>query len=194
MIAHPTYRRQVMAVDRVEKLLQKIAAAFNEHNVEYAIVEGNAVAAWVATVDEGVVRATKGVDILLRRADLGKASDALQSVDLVAVEVLGVHMFVDKENPNPKTGAHVVFADELVRPHYKHPAPDPVDSVDADGEFRVIALQRLVEMKLQAYRFVDRVHIQDIVSVGLIYDAMRNKLPDDLRDRLEQIEDATDKE
>lgn len=182
-----------MAVDRVEKLLLKIAATLNEHNLAYAIVGGNAVAAWVATVDEAAVRATKDVDILLRRADLAKVSAALQSVDLVALEVMGVHMFVDRENPNPKTGAHVLFAGELVRPHYTHPAPNPTESVDADGGFRLIALQRLVEMKLQADRFIDRAHIQDMTAVGLIDSSLRDKLPDDLRDRLEQIDAATDK-
>ena len=53
-----------MAVDRVEKLLLKIASTLDAKGLDYAIVGGNAVAAWVATVDDGAVRATKDVDIL----------------------------------------------------------------------------------------------------------------------------------
>jgi hypothetical protein len=192
MIANPNFRRQVMAVDRVEKLLTKIASTLDAKGLNYAVVGENAVAAWVATVDDGAVRATKDVDILLRRDDLAKASAALEDVDLVSIEVMGVHMFVDRDIPNPKTGAHVVFANERVRPHYAHPAPGTDDSVAADGGFRVIALQQLVEMKLQANRFVDRVHIQDMTSVGLIDQPLRDKLPDDLRTRLETIDAATE--
>ena len=43
-------------------------------------------------------------------------------------------------------------------------------------------------MKLQAHRFIDRAHIQDLLDVGLIDDAVRDSLPSDLRERLEAIE------
>ena len=66
----PDFRGQVLAVNRVERLLRKVAGALDAAGVPYAVVGGNAVAAWVMTVDEGAVRATKDVDILLRRADL----------------------------------------------------------------------------------------------------------------------------
>lgn len=177
-----------MAVDRVERLLRTVTAALNQKGIDYAIVGGNAVAAWVTTVDEGAVRATKDVDVLVRRSDLPSITAALEPVDLVPIEVLGVPMFVDRENPNPKTGAHVVFAGELVMPHYTHPAPDPADSVETADGFRLIALSRLVEMKLQAYRFIDRAHIQDLLAIGLIDAKLRDALPADLVERLKAIE------
>ncbi len=58
----------------------------------------------------------------------------------------------------------------------------------------MIDLRHLVEMKLQAYRFIDRAHIQDLLSVGLIDDAVRNALPADLRERLEAIQASQDRE
>ena len=94
-----------MAVNRVEELLHKVSGALDQAGVPYAVIGGNAVAAWVATVDEGAVRATKDVDILLRRADLDHAAKALAKVELDQHEVLGVTMFLDRKNPSPKTGA-----------------------------------------------------------------------------------------
>ena len=181
-----------MAVERVEQLLHRLTQALNDAGIDYAIIGGNAVAAWVARVDEAAVRSTKDVDVLLRREDLARVTEALRSVDLDPFEVMGVYMFLEKKNPNPKTGVHVVFAGERVRSHYTHAAPDPGECADDREAFRLIDLRHLVEMKLQAYRFIDRAHVQDLLSVGLIDDAVREALPSDLRERLTAIEDEVD--
>ena len=180
-----------MAVDRVERLLRKVARALNEAGVTYALVGGNAVAAWVATVDEGAVRATKDVDLLVRRRDMSAISAALSSANLMPVEVLGVTMFLDRKRPNPKTGVHILFAKERVRPDYAHPAPDPSRSVTAKGGYRVIQLGPLVAMKLQALRDIDRVHIRDLIAVGLIGSALVRRLPPDLRERFRAVQQST---
>ncbi|MBN2559867.1 MAG: hypothetical protein JXQ75_02925 [Phycisphaerae bacterium] len=177
-----------MAVNRVEKLLHKVAKAMEEAGVPYAVIGGNAVAAWVATVDDGAVRATKDVDILVRRSDLAAVTDALRTVSLMPVEVLGVMMFVDRRRPNPKTGVHVVFAKERIRPHHTYPAPDPDETVRSDAGFVVGDLLALVRMKLQSFRDIDRVHIRDVLSVGLIDAPLAGKLPADLRKRLKEIQ------
>jgi hypothetical protein len=59
--------------------------------------------------------------------------------------------------------------------------------VRAASGFRVVKLLELVKMKLQAWRDVDRTHIRDMMSVGLIDDALAAQLPLDLLERLEQI-------
>lgn len=184
----PDFRGQVLAVNRVERLLRKVARALDAAGVPYAVIGGNAVAAWVSTVDEGAVRATKDVDILLRRADLGAAAAALQRAGLVQHEVLGVTMFLDRRRPNPKTGAHVVFAGERVREHSGHPAPDVKCAVRSAAGFLVVDLSGLLGMKLEAFRDIDRVHIRDLLSVALIDEELAAKLPDDLRARLREIE------
>ena len=176
-----------MAVDRVEQLLRLVTETLEHAGIEYAIIGGNAVAAWVSKVDDGATRATKDVDILLRRPDLTRVADALRPVNLIPIEILGVHMFVDQQNPSPKTGAPVVIAGERIRAEYKHPAPDPRESETCDAGFRLLNLAPLVAMKLQAYRFIDRAHIQDMLAVGLIDDAVRNALPQDLRTRLDDV-------
>ncbi|MFM8396642.1 MAG: hypothetical protein ACKOAH_02330, partial [Pirellula sp.] len=54
--------------------------ALNQAQVPYAVVGGNAVAAWVATIDDGAVRNTRDVDLLLAEEDLPRATEALQAV------------------------------------------------------------------------------------------------------------------
>jgi len=183
-----------MAVQRVEELLLKVSRTLDQAGIPYAVIGGNAVAAWVATVDEGAVRATKDVDILLRREDLDRAAQALAKVDLDQHEVLGVTMFLDRRNPSPKTGAHVIFAREKVRESSKHSSPDVDDSVRASTGFLVLELDSLLRMKLEAYRRVDQVHVEDMLSLGLIGEEMRRSLAVDLQERLDHIERTRDKE
>src|SRR5207247_11371196 len=97
----PNLRTQFMAVSRVERLLRKVAKALDRAKIPYAVVGGNAIAAWVATVDADAVRATKDVDVLVRRADLAAITEALRPVGLIPAEVLGVVMFLDRRRPSP---------------------------------------------------------------------------------------------
>ena len=176
-----------MAVERVERLLRSTCQALDDAGVLYAVVDGNAVAAWVGSVDEDAVRFTKDVDILLRRDDLPQAALALDVIGLDQEEVLGVTVFVDRHDPSPKRGVHVVFTNERVRAHYAHASPDISDSSRAAAGHRVVKLAALVRMKLQSFRLVDQVHIRDMMSVGLITDDLAAGLPADLRERLDQI-------
>ncbi len=177
-----------MAIRRVELLLRKVTAALERAKIPYAVVGGNAVAAWVATVDEGAVRFTKDVDVLVQRDDLQAISAALAKVNLIPAEVLGVTMFVDRRRPNPRTGVHIIFAGERIRPEYVHPAPTVGASVRGQSGYRVIKLPELLAMKLQAFRDIDRVHIADMLSVGLIDAGVRKGLPEELVARLGQLE------
>jgi hypothetical protein len=153
------------------------------------VIGGNAVAAWVTTVDAGAVRSTKDVDVLMRRDDYARASAALTPLGLMPVEVLGVTMFVDRVNPNPRTGVHVVFAAEKVRAHYSTAPPDPGESVRTAEGYAVVALAPLIAMKLQAFRDIDRVHLRDLRDVGLITPALLAGLPTELAERFESIRD-----
>lgn len=176
-----------MAVNRVERLLRRVSRALDKAKIPYAVVGGNAVAAWVATVDEDAVRATKDVDILVRRPDLTAIADALRPLGLALIEVLGVAMFVDRRRPSPKAGVHLVFANERIRSHYEHAAPDPERARRAAAGFVVVDLPDLVAMKLQSFRPIDQAHLEDLLSVGLIDARLVRKLPDDLRRRLRKI-------
>src|SRR5438270_5211940 len=72
-----SWERMIGAVEKVKERLLRAANALDRAGVPYAVVGGNAVAAWVSRVDEAAVRNTRDVDLLLRRADLDAAEAAL---------------------------------------------------------------------------------------------------------------------
>src|SRR5881275_2407823 len=92
--------RMERAVAKVRERLLRATAALNQAGIPYAVVGGNAVASWVATVDEGAVRNTRDVDLLVRRSDLPAVTAALEQVGFVADELLDVVMF--REGPAGK--------------------------------------------------------------------------------------------
>src|SRR5438128_935575 len=139
--------RMVSAVERVRERLSRATAALEAAGVPYAVAGGNAVAAWVATVDPAAVRNTQDVDILLRRADLDAAERALSAAGFVRRHVAGIDRFLDGPDARPRDAVHVVMAGEKVRPEYAAPAPDVTDSVKQE-QFRLLSLETLVRMKL----------------------------------------------
>src|ERR1700722_15419582 len=70
--------RMERAGAKVRERLLRATTALNEAGIPYAVVGGNAVASWVATVDEGAVRNTRDVDLLVNRADLSAITTALE--------------------------------------------------------------------------------------------------------------------
>src|SRR5262245_64059468 len=87
--------RMERAVAKVRERLLRATAALNEAAVPYAVVGGNAVASWVATIDEGAVRNTRDIDLLVRRSDLPAITAALERAGFVREEVLEVTRFLD---------------------------------------------------------------------------------------------------
>src|ERR1700720_3180774 len=85
--------RMERAVAKVRERLLRATTALNQAGVPYAVVGGNAVASWVATVDEGAVRNTRDVDLLVRRDDLPAVAAALEQAGFVRDELLEVVMF-----------------------------------------------------------------------------------------------------
>ena len=96
--------------------------------VPYAVVGGNAVAAWVSRVDEAAVRNTQDVDILIRRADLPAAIEAMSKAGFVYRHAAGIEMLLDGPEAKARDAVHLVFAGEKVRPEYVLPAPDVAES------------------------------------------------------------------
>lgn len=181
--------RMVTAVERVRDRLRRATAALETANVPYAVVGGNAVAAWVATIDPAAVRNTQDVDILLRRADLNAAERALSAAGFVHQQVGGIDMFLDGPAAGPRDAVHVLIAGEKVRPEYLTPAPDVSDAVKPD-DFKVIALEMLVKMKLTSYRDKDKTHLRDMLEVGLIDPSWTARLAPELASRLQLLIDT----
>ena len=61
--------RMDRAVEKVRDRLLRATAVLEQAGVPYSVIGGHAVAAWVSRVDEGLVRYTRDVDLLIRRAD-----------------------------------------------------------------------------------------------------------------------------
>lgn len=179
-----------MAINEVEERLRRFTSAMEKAGIPYAIIGGNAVAAWVSTVDPDATRTTKDVDVLMRRVDLERAAGAVEGIGMELAEVFGVPMFMERENPSPKRAVHVIIAEELVREHQPRPAPG-LDHVRRSPQgFQVIELPELVQMKLEANRRHDQVHIEDMLRVGLIDAELASELPEDLLERLRYIRDT----
>jgi hypothetical protein len=178
--------RMVYAVEKVRTRVLKCAAAFAEGNVPYAIVGGNAVAAWVSTVDSSAVRNTRDVDVLLNRSDFERARAALESIGFIYRRAAGLDMFLEQEGGSARDAIHVVFAQERVRPHDPSPSPS-VDEAEDAGQFRVVSLDGLVRMKLTAFRDRDRTHLRDLIDVGLVDASWLPRLGPRLAERLQQL-------
>ena len=58
--------RMEQAVAKVRERLLRVTAVLNQAGIAYAVVGGHAVASWVTTVDEGAVRNTRDIDLLVR--------------------------------------------------------------------------------------------------------------------------------
>jgi hypothetical protein len=179
------------AVIKVRERLLRATVVLNKAGIAYAVVGGNAVASWVATIDEGAVRNTRDVDLLVRRDDLPAVTVALKQAGFIRAEAFKVTMFLDGANAKPSESVHLLFAGEKVRTNDPLPCPD-LDAVDDPAGFRVITLEALVPMKLLSNRDKDRTHVRDMIGVGLIDRTWVARLPPALAERLQGILDTPD--
>jgi hypothetical protein len=182
--------RMVLAVERVRDRLQRATAALESAGVRYAIAGGNAVAAWVATIDAAAVRNTQDVDILLRRSDLDAAAAALEKAGFVRRHVAGMEIFLDGPDAKARDAVHVIIAGEKVRPEYASPAPDVTEAEKPAGGVYVISLEALVRMKLTSFRDKDRTHLRDMLEIGLIDQSWTKRFAPDLAARLQLLIDT----
>ena len=181
--------RMVRAVEKVRERLHRAAAALEAAGIPYAVVGGNAVAAWVATVDEAAVRNTQDVDLLIRRADLEAVKTTLATAGFTFRHVKGIDMFLDGPGAKARDAVHILFAGERVRSADPVPAPEVTESTIV-GAHNVVAFESLVRMKLTSFRDKDRTHLRDMIGVELIDESWLAKLPDELARRLKEILDS----
>src|SRR5690348_2779218 len=179
----------VNAVEKVRQRLLRAADALTAANVPYAVAGGNAVALWVSRVDEAAVRNTQDVDILIRRGDLEKAKMAMATAGFVYRRAAGLDVFLDGPHAKARDAVHIVFANEKVRPNEPVANPDVTES-EAAERFRVLGLQALVQLKLTSFLDKNRVHLRDLIDVGLIDASWPAKFPPELAARLQSLLDT----
>jgi hypothetical protein len=183
-----SWERMERAVEKVHQRLLRAASALEQAGVPYAVVGGNAVAAWVSRVDEAAVRNTQDVDILIRRQDLPAAVEVMSKAGFVHRHAAGIDMLLDGPEAKARDAVHLVFANEKVRPEYVLPTPDVAES-EPSAAFRLLALESLVRMKLTSFRDKDRTHLRDLLEIGLIDATWRERFPPELAARLQELLD-----
>lgn len=177
-----SWERMIRAVEKVRERLRRAVETLEAAGIPYAVAGGNAVAAWVSRVDEAAVRNTQDVDLLIRREDLPRVTQAMESAGFIH-RVAGVEMFLDGPGTRARDAVHIVFAGEKVRPQYLVPAPQVAES-ERSGQQQILSLEALARMKLTSFRDKDRTHLRDLIEVGLIDESWCQRFPPELAARL----------
>jgi hypothetical protein len=186
-----SWDRIVNAAERVRKRLEKVVAVLESAGIPYAIAGGNAVASWISRIDESLIRATRDVDVLLRREDFPAAKSALEVAGFSHHQSWGVDVFTDGTKTKLGEGVHIVYAAEKVEPSHPVISPDVVESVRS-GAMNVVDLDGLVRMKLNAFRDKDRMHLRDLIDAGLVDETWPDRLPGELAVRLRKLLESPD--
>ena len=180
--------RMVRAVEKVRIRLLRAVKALEDAALPYAVIGGNAVAAWVSRIDEAAVRNTQDVDILIRREDFDRVKAAFEQAGFTYGQTLDVHFFLDEPNGKIRDAVHLLMAGEKVKAEYATACPDVSDS-ERGSDFQVISLLALVEMKLNSFRRKDQTHLLDMIEVGLIDASWPAMFPAALGTRLQELLD-----
>jgi hypothetical protein len=178
--AYDTHLEQLF--DRIQQLHSLLTAA----EVPYRIVGGMAVFIHVFEKDPLRARLTADVDAAISRESLPAVIEIARKAGWDYRHVAGVDMLVDSDNPKARSAVHLVFLNEKVRPDYLEPVPASPAATTQEGVLLAPVVD-LVRMKLTSYRLKDRVHLQDLDSVGLITPEIESQLPDLLLSRLAEV-------
>lgn len=98
----------------------------------------------------------------------------------------GLDMFLEGKDDSVRFAIYVVFAKQMVRQDDYESNPDVEPNEYGDG-IRTLPLERLVRMKLNSFRLKDRVHLLDMIDVGLVDESWIDKFPKPLAERLRSL-------
>ncbi len=176
-IVHMVEKMNVWAMadaqDRaIEKRVRRIASILDNAEIPYAVIGGNAVRAWVQTVDPSAVRATRDVDIIIPEGKLADVIVAAENDGMTFRHAKSVDMLLESPDGKARDAIHVLQGD--------------FEPVRLDG-ISVVALADLVRMKLDIYRLKDRVHLLDMIETGLIDATWPARFELQLADRLRYL-------
>ena len=176
--------RMERAVEKVNERLRKTVGILEAAKVPYAVIGGHAVRAWVAQVDEAALRTTRDVDILVRPADLPALIKAMTEAGFHHRNTAGLDMLVETPDGSARDAVHVLLVGNIERGGEPNPDIEPVARAN---DFQTVQLETLVRMKLNAFRDKDRVHLRDMISLGLIDASWLERYPQRLKVRLEEL-------
>ena len=165
----------------------RVCNALRQAGIDHRVVGGLAVLFHVQSRDPLAARLTKDVDLAVNRADLPRIAEAVRPLGLEYRHVAGVDKLVDSVAPKARSGVHLLFAGERVRPTDFEPVPTLSEPGVEDHGILVTSIASIVRMKLISFRLRDKTHLIDMDSVGLITPEIEAGLPDALCERLQQV-------
>jgi len=169
--------------------LERIARPLAAEKIPYELIGDGAVMVQVNRVDPSAVRNTKDVDIMIRRKDFERIKDIAERHGFTFRHTASLDMLLPPGETKARNAVHLVFSGEKTAPG--QPVPNPPlkpERLSIHGvEVAVIPVPDLVQMKLSNNRDIDRVHVRDLDSVGLITPDVEEALPPALHSRLREI-------
>jgi Uncharacterised nucleotidyltransferase len=169
--------------------LERIAGPLAAAKIPYEVIGGMAVMLQVNRAEPSAVRNTKDIDIMIHRADLERIKEVAQQHGFTFRHAASVDMLLPHGETKAGNAVHLVFSGEKTKASQTVPNP-PVrpEHLSVHGiEVAVIPVLDLVSMKLANNRDIDRVHVRDLGSVGLITPEIEEALPPVLHARLQEI-------
>ena len=182
------------SIERVIERARKVSTLLRRSQIHHAIAGGLAVHALVWEVDGGSAHAKGNVDVLVNGADIEKVRELLKASGREAIDLQSAltSSHVDRRSNNVR----LIRAGEKLRDRYAHATPklEGFYSFPSLLGFECLLLEPLLMMKLNSYRHVDIVHIQDLLEEHLITPKIEAALPADLQERLKKVKEETEQE
>jgi hypothetical protein len=169
--------------------LERIAGPLAAAQIPYEVIGGMAVMVQVNRVEPSAVRNTKDIDIMIHRADLERIAEVSQHHGFTFRHADGVDMLLPPGETKALNAVHLVFSGERTKASQavSNPPLRPEHVYVHGISVAVIPVLDLVSLKLANNRDIDRVHVRDLDSVGLIAAEIEKALPPVLYARLEEI-------
>jgi len=177
-------------VEQIFEVLQRVAGALSGAGIPYRVVGGLAAYLHISERDPLAARMTRDIDLAVRRADLESIREAVRPLGLELRHAAGVDMLVDAAQPRARSAVHLVFVGEKVRADYPEAVPEFSPATETPEGILLSPVADLVRMKLTSFRLKDKVHLQDLDSVGLITADIESRLPGVLLERLRELRAA----
>ena len=103
----------------------------------------------------------------------------------------GLDMFLEGKNDSVRYSIPIVLANQKIKQDDYESNPDVEPTVYGDG-IRTLPLERLARMKLNSFRLKDRIHLLDMIQVGLLDEGWFGKFPKPFGERLKSLVDNPD--
>ena len=161
-------------------VLHKITDTLRAEGIPHALIGGLAVLVHVEEADPTHSTLTRDVDLMVRREDLDRIKRAAAKNWFRFRHTAGLDMLLYGDADSAKNAVRLVFHDNF--------APEKKRILGEDVP--VIPVADLLRMKLSAFRDKDRVHVRSMDAAGLITPGIEEKLPSELRVRLQHVRET----